>query len=157
MQIYVHSTHQEDPELIEVEAAATIREIVTIRPEVEAEGVWIVDQDDELDLQITFEAAGIGHRHHVHRGRCRKVDARVRYGGDIRGREFAPSATVGRIFDWATGEDGFDLAPDQRAKHVLALPNADHFLAKSVHIGSLVTAESCEVVLDLDAKVRFEG
>jgi hypothetical protein len=157
MEIYIHSAGREDPDLIEVQADARVRDLIEVRDGDDAELIWIEDGDEPIELDITVEATGLSHRHHAHRNRCRRVDVRVRFGGNDRSHDYAPSTTIGRIFEWATGESGFDLPAEQRPKHVLAVPGADHFLAKSVHIGSLVTAGSCDVVLDLDAKVRFEG
>jgi hypothetical protein len=158
MELYVHSEGNEDPDLVEVESSGTIRELVVVREGRDGqELIWAENGDEPLELDITFEAAGIAHRHHVHRGRCRRVRVLVRYGGDTRPHDFPPSATVARVFDWACGPLGFNLTPEQRAKHVLAVPGADHALDPGVHIGSLVSAGSCEVVLDLAPKERFEG
>ncbi len=153
MELYVHSEGQEDPELV---VTATVAALVVVREGDDVEMIWIEDAEEPLELDITLEAAGVGHRHHVHRGRCRRVDVRVRYNGD-RSHDFPPSATVRRVFEWATGPKGFNLTPEEKAKHVLALPGADHALDRSVHIGSLVTRGSCDVVLDLAPKERFEG
>lgn len=81
----------------------------------------------------------------------------MRYGGVDHTHFFGPATTIRRIFEWATGKDGFNLTDEQRAKHVLALPGADHFLGWTVHSGSLVPAGTCAAVLDLDPKARFEG
>jgi hypothetical protein len=116
----------------------------------------IDEVEGPLDLDTTIEAAGIGHHHHVHRGRCRRIDVHVRFNG-TKSRDFNPAASIRRVFDWATGPEAFNLTPDQKAEHVLALPGADHFLDWDVRVGSLVTAGTCEVTLDLAPKSRFEG
>jgi hypothetical protein len=154
MELFLHSAGQEDPELVEIEASALVRELVVS----EEDGhVWVEEAEEELDLDITLEAAGIRHRHHVHRGRCHRVEVTVRFAGREIPHSFAPAATIKRVFTWATGKDEFDLSPEQRAKHVLALPGADHFLAWTVHVGSLVTPGDCAVLLDLAAEESFEG
>lgn len=154
MQIYAHTAGNEDPELIEVEDTVLVRELVVGH---EGDMLWIEEQDEVLDLDTTLVAAGMQHRHHVHRGRCHRVDVRVRYGGEHRSEAFGPSATIGRVFRWVTEPEGFNLTAEERAKHVLALPGADHALDMSVHVGSLVDAGECAVVLDLIPKERFEG
>lgn len=156
MEIYLYTAGNEDPELIEIDGTAAVRELLAVGDGRGAELVMIEEAAEPVELDITIEQAGIRHRHHVHRGRCRRVDVRVRYSRDIT-REFHPVATIRRVFDWATGPDGFNLTPEQRAEHVLALPGADHFLDWEVRIGSIVTPGTCDVVLDLAPKSRFEG
>jgi hypothetical protein len=156
MEIYIHTAGHEDPELIVVEATTTVRELLLVGDGQGAELLMIEEVDEPIDLDVTIEQAGIHHRHHVHRGRCRRVDVRVRYNGD-KSQVFHPVATIRKVFDWATGPDGFNLTPEQKAEHVLALPSADHFLDWEVRVGSLVSSGSCDVVLDLAPKSRFEG
>ncbi len=156
MQVYVHTAGKEDPELVEVPPTALVRELVVVDANGE-ELVWLEEVDQPLDVQLTLEAAGIRHRGHVHRGRCRKVTVSVRFNADSKAHAFSPANTVDRVLRWATGEHGFDLPPAEAAKHTLAVPGADHPLDPRVHIGSLVTPGSCDVKVDLLPKVRFEG
>ncbi len=58
-------------------------------------------------------------------------------------------ATMGRVFAWATGPQGFALSAAQRSKHALAVPGADHFLDPDVHVGSLAGPTCAEIQLDL--------
>jgi hypothetical protein len=154
MELYVHSAGSEDPELVEVGASALVRELVVS----EEDGhVWIEEAEEELDLDITLEAAGIRHKHHIHRGRCHRIEVRVRYGGEDHEKSFSPAATIKRVFDWAAGEHAFKLSKEQRAKHVLAIPGADHFLAWTVQVGSVAEQDTCSVVLELAPRERFEG
>lgn len=156
MEVYVHTAGKEDPELVEVSTTALVRELVPVDANADAL-IWIEETEQPLDLGSTLESAGVRHRGHVHRGRCHKVDAKVRFNGVSKSHVFSPATIVDRVLKWATGEGGFDLTPAEAAKHTLALPGADHPLDPRVHIGSLVTAGTCEVVLDLMPKVRFEG
>lgn len=156
MEIYIHTAGSEEPELIEIDDTVLVRELLAIGDGQGAELVMIEEVAEPIDLDITIGEAGIRHRHHVHRGRCRRIGVRVRYNGD-KSHEFHPATTIRRVFEWATGSHGFDLTPEQKAEHVLALPGADHFLDWEVRIGSLVTHGSCDVVLDLAPKSRFEG
>jgi hypothetical protein len=157
MELYLHTAGSEDPELIDREPTSTVGALVLTEAGEEPELVWLQEHEEPLDAELTLEQADIGHRGHVHRGRCRHVEVRVRYGGVDHERSFVPSATIKRIFDWATGPDAFDLTPEQRLKHVLALPSADHFLAWTVHVGSVVEHGTCTSVLELAPRERFEG
>jgi hypothetical protein len=153
MELYLHTAGSEDPELIELEPSQTVGNLAGDPQEL----IWLENSEEPLAPELTLEDAGVEHRGHIHRGRCREVEVRVRYGGREHNETFRPAATIERVFRWATGEDAFDLTPPERAKHVLALPGADHFLAWNVHIGSLVEPGTCSVVLELAAKERFEG
>lgn len=154
MELFVHTAGSEDPDVVEVENTARVRELLA------GDGdsrIWIEETDEEIGLDDTLVAAGLRHHQHVHRGRCRRVDLTVRFNGENFTNTFGPGTTIKIIEKWAFGGDAADLSPDQAAKHVLALPGGDHFLAATVHIGSLVTVGSCQLTLDLLPRDRFEG
>lgn len=157
MEVFRHSEGNEDPELVEIEETALVRELLIVKEGDSGDRIWVEEQDEAVDLDITIEAAGIRHRHHVHHGRCRSVHVVVRFGGEDRSHDFHQIATIRRVFDWATGPEAFNLTPEEKVKHVLALPGADHFLDWNARIGSLVTPGTCDVLLDLLPKSRFEG
>lgn len=155
MEVFVHSSGNEQPEVVEIEEVALIRSLI-----VESEpdsGIWLEEVDEEIDLDITIEAAGIRHHHHVHRGRCHRVKVTVRFNGVNHEHEYGPAATIKTVRTWACGPHAFKLSPVEAAKHVLALPGADHFLDDGVHIGSVATEGTCAVTLDLLPRSRFEG
>lgn len=157
MEIYIHGPGHEDPELVEVEATAQVRDLLSHNDPDDDEQIWIGEAEDPVGLGVTLNAAGISHRDHLHRGRCRRIEVEVRFNSSTRERKFPPGVVIARVLAWATGPEGFDLPAEQGPKHVLAVPGADHFLAPDVHIGSLVAQSRCRVVLDLLPKVRFEG
>lgn len=154
MELFVHSEGGEDPKIIEVEATARVRTLV-VDTDPDAK-VWIEEIENEVDLDLTFEE-GIHHRHHVHRGRCRRIKVVVQFNSKDFTHEYGPNTTIKTVYHWSSGEKAADLSPEQRAKHVLAVPGADHFLADGVHIGSLVTPGTCDVTLDLMARDAFAG
>jgi hypothetical protein len=154
MEIFVHTASREDPELHTIESDSPVRSLQGAEPDAL---IWLGDADEPVDLGLTLAQAGIGHNAHLHRGRCRRVDVTVRFNASAFEADFGPGAPVRRVYEWASGPDGANLSPEQAAKHVLAVPGADHFLADSVHIGSLVASGSCGITLDLLPKERFEG
>jgi hypothetical protein len=155
MELFLHTEGAEDPDIVEVEATAKVRALLV---ETEPDGIiWIEEVDEQVDLDVSFEEAGIHHRHHVHRGRCRRVKVIVQYNSIDFTHEYGPNTTIKTVYNWAAGEKAADLSPDQKAKHVLALPGADHFLADGVHIGSLVTPGTCEATLNLMPRDSFAG
>jgi hypothetical protein len=154
MELFIHTPGSEHPEIIEIEATALVRELLA---EETTDGhIWIEEVDEEIDFDITLEVAGIQHHHHVHRGRCHRVEVVVRFNGDHE-HTYSPATTIKTVERWAFGPKVADLSPEQAAKHVLAVPGADHFLESGVHVGSLVILGSCKVVLDLLPRSRFEG
>ena len=154
MELFTHTAGNESPEIIEIESVALVRELVV---QGDADGhIWIEEAEEEIDLDITLEAAGIRHHHHVHRGHCRRIEVLVRFNGDHE-HAYSPATTIKTVAKWAFGPEVADLSPEQAAKHVLAVPGADHFLEDGIHVGSLEIPGSCKVVLDLLPRSRFEG
>lgn len=156
MELFAHTAGDEDPVILEsVETTALVR---TLLAEDAADGhVFIEEIDEELDLDISLEEAGIRHHHHVHRGRCRSVDVVARFNGENFEHHFGPARTIKSVAKWAFGPNAANLSKEQAAKHVLAVPGADHFLEDGVHVGSLVKPASCSLMLDALPRSRFEG
>jgi hypothetical protein len=158
MELHMHEAGKEGPHLVELEPTQTVAEVGGKSAEGEEFELWLEDEDEPLDRSQTLEQAGIGDRQHVHRSRCRRIVVTARYAGrEPIEKPFGPAKTIKQVFHWATGEHGFPLTPEQRAKHVLALPDADHYLAWTVHVGSLADPATCSVTLELYPKERFEG
>ena len=154
MELFVHTAGSETPQVLDVEDSLLVGELLAG----EADGhVWVEGADEELPLDQTLAEAGVRRRHHVHRGRCPRVEVVVRFNGETFSSTFGPGTTIKIVERWAFGDAAADLSQDQAAKHVLVVPGADHFLAATVHVGSLVTTGSCQVTLDLVPRDRFEG
>jgi hypothetical protein len=156
MELFQHAEGKEDPEIVVVETTAVVRTLLL--PTNPDHGVWIEEVDEEIDLDLTFEAAGIHHHHHVHRGRCRRVKVVIQFNADDFTHEYGPGTTIKTVYHWASGDKAANLSPEQRAKYVLAVPGADHFLADGVHIGSLLVGGGpCEITLNLLPRDSFAG
>lgn len=154
MELFVHTPEHEHPEIVEIEATALVRSLLV---EADPDGrVWLEEVDEEIGLDLSLDQAGVEHHHHLHRGRCRRIEVVVRFNGNYE-RVFGPATTIKTIHRWACGPHAAKLSQEQAATHVLAVPGADHFLEDSVHVGSLVDGHSCKVTLDLLPRSRFEG
>jgi hypothetical protein len=157
MQLFLHSQGSGEAEIVTVEETALVRTLVA---EDADHRIWIVEQEDAVQLDVTFAEAGIRHHHHVHRGHCQRLQADVRFmtdhGAEHKQDDVRPVATVGEVLDWAVGDGGFDLPVDKRPDYVLALPGAKEYLAADVRIITLVNKE-CTVHLDLLPKDHFGG
>lgn len=155
MHIYLHRPRS-DLERIEVSEETRVRDLVDEEEDGEEFTVWLEDSEEPLDLDATLADAGVSDRAHVHVARCRRIEVRVRYGGETKEREFAPAATIARVFEWATGKRGFELTESERAKHTLGLCDTLTQPDKAEHVGTLAGAD-CALCLDLAPKERFEG
>lgn len=153
MEMYIHRPGQERITLVEVGETATVAEVVGLA---EGEAAWLEDGEETIRAELTVAAARIQPRGHVHVNRCRRAAVTVNYNGGERRREFAPSATVRRAFEWAVGKDGFDLPEHDRPEHALQLCGTTTQPDGTDHIGSFVNDE-CQGCFDLVPKHRFQG
>ena len=153
MEIYVHRREPSRVELRTVEEATPLSDAVGLA---DGELVWLEDSDDALEATRPISEVGVTHRGHVHVNRCRRVEIEVNFNADARTRRFPPAATVRRVFEWATGNQGFKLSETDRAQHVLQICDTPTQPDESDHIGSFI-ADECGVCFDLVPKQRFEG
>ncbi len=153
LELFLHGAGNEHPVIVEVAETDIIRTLVV---EGDEHGhIWVEEVEEEVDLDLTFASAGIGHHHHVHKGRCHRVEVTVRWNGNHE-HIYAPATTIATVEQWAFHKVAH-FSPEQAAQHVLAEPGAKHFLARGVHVGSLLKPGSCAVTLDLLPRSRFEG
>ncbi len=102
MELFVHSESGKAPEIVLVEATEAVR---TLLVDAEPDGkVWIEEVDEEVNLDLTFEEAGIRHRHHVHRGRCPRVKVVVQFNSRDFTHEYGPNTTIQTVYHWVSGE-----------------------------------------------------
>lgn len=155
MEIYVHAPERETV-FAEAEADTTVAALIATHLGEEGDA-WLEDANEPLDRDVTLKEAGVSERSHVHVGRCREVEVRIRYGGrdDIE-EEFRPSATIAKVFDWATGDDGFELTATEKAKHALGICDTTTEADKAEHVGTFASKD-CKACFDLAPKERFEG
>ena len=153
MEMYIHRSGQERIKLMEVAETATVAEVMGLA---EGEAVWLEDSEETICAELTLAAARIQPRGHIHVNRCRRAAVTVNYNGGERRREFTPSTTVRRVFEWAVGIDGFDLPEHDRPEHALQLCGTTTLPDGTDHIGSFVNDE-CRVCFDLVPKQRFQG
>ena len=157
MKLYIHRPGSQDPDPIDIDPSMSVRDVLAKIGAGDEDRLWLEDLDDELDHDLCLDDDKIPDRPHVHCGPKKLIDVEVHFNGKVIKDDFPPSATIARIYAWATGPKGFKLAGDQKAKHELALTGTNDALADHVHIGSLVEGHGRKVSLDLRPKERFEG
>ena len=118
--------------------------------------VWLEDADKPLEAGATLTAAGIADLCQVHVSLCMEVLVKVRYNGKTAEGKFSPAMTVGPIFKWATGPDGFKLTDNQAALHHFTLCGGQGEVDESAHVGCLAE-EDGTVCFDLLPNARFAG
>jgi hypothetical protein len=154
MEIYLH-TAGKDVLLIDVDEDTTVDALIAEHVP-EGGDAWLEDADRRLAPSRSLRAAGVSERSHVHVSKCREVHVTVRYGGIEIARDFKPNQTIARVFAWATGHDGFDLTPTEKAKHALGICDTTTEADKDEHVGTFASDE-CNACFDLAPKERFEG
>jgi hypothetical protein len=154
LEIYVHNKESEEPRLVVVAEEVRLNEIVIEHAE-QGAGGWLEDVDEELDISLTIRELAIVERSHIHVSTCRRIQVTVRQDSE-KTKEFAPSATVARVYEWASGPDGFDLLPAERVKHTFVICGTQTEPDRSAHVGSFADA-NCAVCFSLVPKHRSEG
>ena len=153
IEIYVHTAHRREPELITISEGGTVEEVlIRIAPGEHAEMVLFVeDEEQPRERHYHLHDCHIQHRHHVHVHRCRELEVRVSYNGAKHEHKFAPAKTVEKVLHWALG--AFGLKGHDAMNKVLRLAQGGDELPEAAHIGSFVKAEQ-HCVLDLHLTVH---
>jgi hypothetical protein len=89
--------------------------------------------------------------------RAKRVDVRIHFEHHTKSHEFAPSATVYKVLQWAIEKHGFNLDDNARAKANLMLPGADAPLPREAVIGSLFGCHDSHLVFELTLKDFTNG
>jgi hypothetical protein len=155
MRVYVHEEGRVDADAVDLDEAIPIGDALEIASDDVA--VFVEDADEELDPTATLAVAGVADRAHLFRGRRRRIKVAVSFNGESIDREFRPNATVGRVFRWATGPNGFDLSKEDAAEHTLAISPGDTIPPRDAHLGSLDNGSPGRLTFALIPKHRFEG
>lgn len=119
--------------------------------------IFMEDVEEALALDLSLEAARIGHRSRVHVHRCRQLEVTVNFNSDHKTHVFSPSTTVEHVQRWAVGEQGFNLGQIDAMDLLLQLCNSTVRPDGDTHIGSLVQFPHCMLCFDLVPKQRVEG
>jgi hypothetical protein len=123
-----------EAEVVEVDGSAVVAEfaasflqgddkidvdVVSLDTETE---VWLVDGDDPLDPTQTLLEHDVRELTEIVITRHKApVDVTIHFAGDDRKHSFKRQRSMERVYEWAVGPHGFNLAADQRAQHELAL------------------------------------
>ena len=154
IRVEVEIEDRQGTELIEVEGGNLNAVLAGVRTLAALEDVHVFERDADETIGVEIEQKKalsiIAHR-------CKRVHVKVQYDHRTEPHEFAPSATVFRVLQWAAGKKGFKLDDAAKAKANLILPGADQPLPKDAAIGRYVKHHDCELTLDLTLKDFTNG
>jgi hypothetical protein len=155
--IFFQGDHGREADLTEALLSETLAELKArlVRDHgVAAEAFIFVEDDDEpLGEELIIEVVVLRGRK-LHFNRCREIHVTVGFAGHKHQRTFAPSATVGRVKDWAA--KAFGMTAEDAGEHLLQIAGTHDRPAPSTHIGS-ITTDKCKVAFDLVADERVNG
>jgi hypothetical protein len=159
VEVYVHGEGSREPKLVKVSEDATLREVAEAAgchlERVEDLFIGRQDDDDPCHSEDPLHKAKVGHRHHIHCHRCKKIHVSVLYNGIQKEREFSPAVRLDRVLRWATHE--FGLHGQDAADMALFLPGETQPLDGDIHIGSLASFPHCRVAFTMNVPVLVNG
>jgi hypothetical protein len=118
--------------------------------------LFVEDEDEAVDLNVSLRERGIKHRHRMHVHRCRKIDVRAEYNNENRDHSFSPGTTVGKVKDYFI--DKFKIDPMEAHKLALWYGEPPQIAEDDDHIGKFANSKSnCAVTMQLAPKVRPQG
>jgi hypothetical protein len=117
--------------------------------------IFLEDSEEDIDLNISLEDAGIKHRSRLHCHRHKRIEVSINFMSETRTHQFSPSTTVAKVKRWA--DEKFRLNGPDATDHVLQLCGTNKRPDEDVHIGALVCHPSHCLCFDLVPKIRVEG
>jgi hypothetical protein len=143
-------------EIIELEVHPNVDLIDHVREKLDLEiDIHIFEREHDEPL-----ACGIEGRKHLRllAHRARLIEVTVHYEHHAKKKEFAPSATVFKVLQWAVSKHAYGLDPTNAAKANLILPGADQPLPRERTIGAFTApGHPHHLVVDLTLKDFTNG
>lgn len=151
MRVYIHDS--ESKRVIQAAEGSAITDIID---GLEAgDEVWAEDAEEPLAPGATVADLAGGGRAAVHVGKG-LVSVQVFYNGVSKSRSFGPGTKVEKVFDWAVGNDAFNVPGVDAQTLALRLHGSTEDLDPDTHVGTLADDER-NLVLDLVPGERFAG
>lgn len=157
--VYVHGEGSREPKMVKVPEDATLKDVAQAAgchlEKVEELFIGRQDEDEPMNHGHHLHEAGVGHRHHVHCHRCKKILVSVSYNGVQKDRDFAPAVRLDKVLRWATHE--FNLHGSDAADMALFLPGEATPVDGDVHVGSLASFPDCRITFMMNVPVQVNG
>ncbi len=161
IQLFLQSEGNRRIELIEIDANATVREILfaAVRaglPEEYRTDALVFGQHCEtpLDPDTILSVVGICDKHRIHVHRCHKIEVTLHFNDITEKLHFPPSATVERVKRHFI--EKIHMSPVDATEHVLQICGSSDRPEPDNHIGALVSC-TCSLCFNLVPIKRVEG
>lgn len=151
MRVYIHDS--ESKRVVEAAEDATITDIIDgIGADAE---VWAEGADEPLAAGATIADVADGGRAAVHVGNG-QVTLQVMYNGVTKSKSFGPGNKIEKVFDWAVGDEAFNIPDTDAQTLALRLHGSPEDLEPDTHVGTLADNQR-NLNLDLVPGERFAG
>lgn len=152
MRIHVCGAGAGAPRTHEVDPGSRLGDLVALD---EDEKVFPVDDDTELDVAATVEAALAGRPGHLASSACRKIAVTVGYAGADKVVDVHPSHRLRRLRKKAI--EAFGISQGDAADLVLRVPDGTEDLDLNAPVTTIVPRRTCSTTVDLVHTVRPQG
>lgn len=165
VEVFVQGEGVTEVQLLKLPGHTHVSEIITIMRgkglAPEAVIVLLEDQDGELPHHTQLHDLHAGHHHeghprrpHLHCHRCHQIQVSVAF-NTTEARDFPPSATVGRVKEWA--DKTFELKGQDATDFGLQVSGTGARPDEDIHIGTLVKPGHCQLQFTLARKKLVQG
>ena len=117
--------------------------------------VWVENQEEPLNLDMSLEAAGIQPHSRVQIHTCPRIHVTVNFQSRSEQHPFSPSTILRAVKQWAAKK--FDLSDLDAGEYALELVGSKDRPAEDTQLGSLVQSGQCQIGFNLIPKQRVEG
>lgn len=156
LKLFIHVSNSQKYTTTEVDDDLLLSQVIkdNFQRDVSEEvDVYLEDQDDSLDKNITISKTGLKNGDHVFLGRCKKVSVSINYAGKIYPLSVSPATSVKKLKKEALKY--FEIDEVSGADLLLWFNNEP--LDMRQIIGSLTDFPSCSVTLVLATKKDVNG
>jgi hypothetical protein len=153
MRVHVYGPGASGARSQEVEPETRLGDLLVLA---DGERAYPMEEDTELDPNLSVAVALGAGPGHVVISACRKIIVTVTYGGVDKQVDVNPSARLRRVRKLAI-DKAFEISANDAADLVLRLPGSDQDLDLASPVSSIVPQGSCSVVVDLVHATRPQG
>ena len=113
------------------------------------------EADDDVETRQFADGEELRHGQILHVGRCRQVEAVIRYAGRVVQHRFVPATRIGRVRRWAIHHLHISAADANGL--VLQVAGTNIQPGRDQHVGSYVEAGTCVATFDLVRSYTING
>ncbi|WP_146763231.1 hypothetical protein [Micromonospora noduli] len=152
MRIHMFTTGDAVAQTREVEPDVRLGDLLVLE---EDEKAFAVDDEVELDVTATVEAALAGRPGHLATSACRQIAVTVGYGGADKVVKVHPAIRLRQVRKRAIA--AFGISQAAAADLVLRLPGETEDLDLNAPVTTIVPGRTCSAMVDLVHTVRPQG